>query len=120
MGADHTPTLGHEVGNGLDQPRSSRVGMDIKDKYLARVQCCPPKIASVRSKTHMVSLVSSTYRHSVYNSAVLTRVGIHIDGNQLILFIPCALHTESPNVNEILLPSYLDHIGRQTGVVSLR
>jgi hypothetical protein len=119
MGTNHTSGLGRKVGNGVDKLRTSRVGMDIKDKYFTGVQSCTPEIASIKSKTHMMSLVSPANRHVVYNFAVLWRAWVYINRDQFILLIAYAFHTKGPDIYEILLAGYLNHIVWQTGFVGL-
>ena len=117
MRAYHTAASGHEVGNGPDQLRPGRIGMDVEDKYFAGVQAGSPKIAPVECQSHMMDLVSPAHGYRMYDFAILRRVRIHRNGNQLVLLIPDSFRAEGPDIHEILLPDYFGHAGRQSGFV---
>jgi hypothetical protein len=56
-------------------------------------------------------------RERVHDLAVALRLGIDVDGDELVLLVAHALHPERPHVDEVLLADDLGHVGRHAGLV---
>jgi hypothetical protein len=91
--------------------------MDVEDEDLVGVEAARPEIAAVVREARVVRLVAPAHGEDVHDLSVAGRAGVDVDRHELVLLVPHALHAERPDVDEILLPDDLGHVGRQAGLV---
>ena len=91
--------------------------MDIKDKNPVGVQPGRPQVAAVIRQSRVMGLVTAAHREGVDYLAVIFRLRIDVNGNQLVLFVPKTLHAQRPDIDEILLADDFRHVRRHAGLV---
>ena len=114
----HAAGTAHEVVNGLDQLGHRWVAVNIKDEDLAAVQAAGPKEAPVIRKAGVMRLVAPAHRQAMHHLPIARRIRVDVHGDQLVLLIAHAGQPQGPDVNEVLLPNDLRHVGGHAGFIS--
>src|SRR5215470_3529073 len=95
-----------------------RVGGDVEDPDHAVVETPGPQVTAIVPEARVMRLVPAAHRHRGDHLAVVRRVRrVGADRDQLVGAVTHALDAEGPDVDVVLLPGDLGHVGRHAGLV---
>ena len=115
--ADHAAALVHKVADGLVQTGFGRVRVYVKNKNPVGIQARGPQVAPVVGQARVVGLVAPAHGQRVDDLAVVFRLRVDVNGNQLVLLVAQALHAQGPDIHEVLLADDFRHVRRHAGLV---
>jgi len=95
-----------------------RVGGHVEDVEHAVVEAAGPEEAAVVREVAVMGFMPAADRDGGHDLAVIRRLGVGADGDQLVGAVAHALDPERPDVDVVLLAGDLRHVGRHAGLVA--
>src|SRR3954466_10952485 len=109
-----------EIVDRPGQLRFRRIGVDVEDEELARVETREPELTAVVGEPAMVRFVAAIHGDAVDDFGVRRRARFYIDSNELVCAIAQAFDTERPDIDEFFLAFDAGHVRGGTGFIGAR